>query len=90
MNCIDWNGQLNSNNCNTNFNTFCSEIKTVMDKVAPIKTIRISGRWKFMEPWLTTGVECSSRSLKKLYTASLREGATENEKKSYIYFTFDS
>ena len=21
---IDWNGQLNNNNCNTNFNTFCS------------------------------------------------------------------
>ena len=40
---IDWNGQLNSNNCNTNFNTFCSKIKTAMDKVASIKTIRISG-----------------------------------------------
>ena len=38
---IDWNGQLNSNDCNTNFNTFCSEIKTVMDKVTPIKMIRI-------------------------------------------------
>ena len=61
---IDWNGQLNSNNCNTNFNTFCSEIKSTMDKVAPIKLIRISGRWTFTEPWLTTGLECSSRSLK--------------------------
>ena len=80
---IDWNGQLNSNNCNTNFNTFCSKIKTVMDKVAPIKTIQISGRRRFMELWLTTGLECSSRTLKKLYTASLREGATKNEKKSY-------
>ena len=43
LRCIDWNGQLNSNNCNTNFNTFCSKIKTVTDKVAPVKTIRISG-----------------------------------------------
>ena len=83
---IDWNGQLNSNNCNTNFNTFCNEIKTAMDKVPPIKTIRISGRWKFMEPWLTTGLERSSRSLKKLYRASLMEGVTENEKKSYREF----
>ena len=82
----DWNGRLNSNNCNTNVNTFCSEIKAAMDKVAPIKTIRISGRWKFMEPWLTTGLERSSRSLNKLYTASLREGVTENEKKCYREF----
>ena len=36
---IDWNGLLNSNDCNTNFNTFCNEIKTSMDKVAPVKTI---------------------------------------------------
>ena len=39
LRCIDWNGLLNSNNCNANFNTFCSEIKTTMDKVAPVKTI---------------------------------------------------
>ena len=39
LKCIDWNGLLNSNNCNANFNTFCSEIKTTMDKVAPVKTI---------------------------------------------------
>ena len=83
---IDWNGLLNSNNCNTNFNTFCGEIKTSMDKVAPIKTIRISGQWRFIEPWLTTGLECSSRTLKKLYTSSLMEGATEIEKKSYREF----
>ena len=57
-----------------------------MDKVAPIKLIRISGRWKFTEPWLTTGLERSSRSLRKLYKASLMEGSTENEKKSYKEF----
>ena len=86
LRCINWNGLLNSNNCNTNFNTFCSEIKTAMDKVAPVKTIRISGRWRFIELWLTTGLERSSRTLKKLYTTSLMEGATETEKKSYKEF----
>ena len=83
---IDWNGLLNSNDCNTNFNTFCNEIKTSMDKVAPVKTIRISGQRRFMEPWLTTGLERSSRTLKKLYVTSLMEGVTETEKKSYKDF----
>ena len=63
---IDWNGQLNSNNCNINFNTFCSIIKTAMDRVAPTKLIRISGKRRFIELWLTTGLEHSSRTLKKL------------------------
>ena len=83
---INWNGLLNSNNCNTNFNTFCNEIKTSMDKVAPVKTIRISGQRRFIEPWLTTGLERSSRTLKKLYKTSLMEGATETEKKIYKDF----
>ena len=80
---VDWNGQLNSNNCNINFNTFCSEIKMAMDRVALIKLIRISGKQRFIEPWLTTGLECSSGTLKKLYKASLMEGSTELEKNNY-------
>ena len=54
-----------------------------MDRVAPIKLIRISGKQRFIEPWLTTGPECSSRTLKKLYKASLIEGPTEHEKNNY-------
>ena len=57
-----------------------------MDKVAPVKTIRISGRRRFIELWLTTSLERSSRTLKKLYATSLMEGATETEKKSYKGF----
>ena len=80
---VNWNGQLNSNNYNINFNTFCSKIKAAMDRVAPIEVIRISGKWRFIEPWLTTGLEHSSRTLKKLYKASLVEGSTEHEKNNY-------
>ena len=59
---VDWNGQLNSHNCNINFNTFCSKIKMAMDRVAPIKLIRISGKWRFIDLWLTTGLERVSRT----------------------------
>ena len=39
----DWNGILNSEDCNANFNTFHKELINVMDNVAPEVTIRISG-----------------------------------------------
>ena len=83
---IDWNGLLNSKNCNINFNTLCNEIGTAMDKMAPVKTIRISGRRRYTEPWLTTGLEKSSRVLKRLYRISLMEDATEIEQKRYKNF----
>ena len=34
---IDWNGMLNSSDCNTNFDKFCDIIKNTMDEVAPTK-----------------------------------------------------
>ena len=83
---IDWNGLLNSKNCNINFNTLCNEIGTAMDKMAPVKTTRISGRRRYTEPWLTTGLEKSSRVLKRLYRISLMEDATEIEQKRYKNF----
>ena len=57
---IDWNGLLNQNDCNTNFDVFCMSINTLMDTIAPKKKKRISGRRRFIEPWLTTGLEGSS------------------------------
>ena len=53
----DWNGILNSEDCNANFNTFHKELTNVMDNVAPEVTIRISGHQKFVEPWMTTEIE---------------------------------
>ena len=54
-----------------------------MNRVGPTKLIRISGRRRFIEPWLTTGLEHSSRTLRKLYKASLIEGSTEHEANNY-------
>ena len=39
----DWNGILNSEDCNVNFNIFNEELTKVMDNMAPEVTIRISG-----------------------------------------------
>ena len=53
---IDWNGKLNSNNCDTSFNILCNELKKTMDDVAPTKLIRISGRRRYVELWLMPGL----------------------------------
>ena len=41
---VDWNGTLNSDNCDKNFNTFCNILENKLDEVTPVKTIRISGK----------------------------------------------
>ena len=67
LNQVDWNGNLNSDNCDKNFNTFWDILENKLDETAPVKTIRISGKRCFQEPWLTTGLETASRTCRKLY-----------------------
>ena len=44
-----------------------------MDEVAPVKLIRISGRRHFVEPWMRTGIEESSKKCKELYKITLQK-----------------
>ena len=52
---------------NTNFNVMCSVLEENMDAEAPIQTVRISGKRRFQEPWLTTGIETASQKNCTLY-----------------------
>ena len=73
---VDWNGVLNSDNCDDNFNTFHAIVQESMNKVAPIKKVKILGKRRFCEPWLTKGIEKSSHKKKnKLYKETLKRGA---------------
>ena len=38
-----------------------------MDEVAPVKLVRISSRRHFVDPWMTTGIEESSKKNVKNY-----------------------
>ena len=73
---IDWNGVLNSDNCDENFNTFHAAVQESMNKVAPIKKVKISGKRRFCEPWLTKGIEKSSHKKNKLYKETLKREAS--------------
>ena len=70
---VDWNGTLNNDDCSVNFENFCTKLNMIMDNIAPIKHIRISGKRRFVEPWMSTSLEIASRNNKKLYLETLRK-----------------
>ena len=90
MNQVDWNGVLNSEDCNQNFKTFCDILETKLNEVNPLKMIRISGKQQFQEPGLTTGLETTSRTCRKLYQNTLvrnciKEGLSKYKNYRNIY-----
>ena len=82
----DWNGILNIEDCNANFNRFHTELIGVMDYVAPEVTITISGCQKFAEPWMTTGIETSNGKCQGLYQKTLAPNCTEEIQQKYKVF----
>ena len=58
---VDWHGLLNKNDVDENFNLLNDKISDTMDEVAPVRTIRISARRRYIEPWMSKGLERSSR-----------------------------
>ena len=57
---VDWNGTLNNKDCSVNFENFCIKLNMIMDSIARIKHVQISGKHRFVEPWMTTGLETAS------------------------------
>ena len=73
---MDWVGLLNSESCDENFNKYNVKINEVMDQTVPLKTVRISAKRRFKEPWMSKCIEISSRKNSELYKATLKEGCT--------------
>ena len=79
----DWIRTLNHSTCEENFTVFAETINTVMDSVYPDKTVKISHKRKFVEPWMTHGIETASRKKLRLYKLSLMQGAMQEDVRSY-------
>ena len=79
----DWNGILNSEDVNANFDVLCSEIEETMEAEAPLQTVKISGNRGFQEPWLTTGIETASCKNHALYRKTLRSDCTLDDLQIY-------
>ena len=58
-------------------------MESIMDTEAPIKTIRISGKRQFVEPWITKGLETVTQKNRKLYRKTIDASCTESDTAAY-------
>ena len=79
----DWNILLSNMDCNTNFNAFCDQLNSVMEAVAPLVAVKITGKRRFVEPWMTTGLETTIMKNKKLYHQTLRATSMPKDLEQY-------
>ena len=63
---VDWIGVLNGTMSDEKFNQFSDQIEQVLDEIAPIKSVRISAKRRFVKPWMTRGLEVALHKKLKL------------------------
>ena len=80
---VDWIDMLSKGNCEENLNTFTENLNTIMDTVNPEKTVYISYKQKFVAPWMTHGIETTSKKKLRLYKKSITVRATKADMKAY-------
>ena len=75
---INWDDKLSGSNCNENFNTFTTLIDSTMEKYSPLRKIRISSKRIYIEPWMSRGLEISSKKKDILYKKTLKPDCTND------------
>ena len=83
---MDWISTLDFSDVNDNFDNLMLNIHSVMDKYSPVKQVRISAKRQHMEPWITKGLETSSKRKKLLYKESLKANATDQDRLKYTHY----
>ena len=79
----DWINILYGSTCERKFNQFSDTLNTVLDGIAPKKMIKISSKHRYIEPWITKGLEKASREKLKLYQKSIQASSTIDDRKEY-------
>ena len=72
---LDWT-TLDKENVNTAFQKFHEELNNTLDKIAPLKVVKIPGHKIWHDPWITKGISKSMNKCLKLYKNSIKNGAT--------------
>ena len=80
---IDWNGVLTLADVSINFILLSDTIGSIMDDIAPRQTVRISGKQRFAEPWMTTALEQSAHKKHRLYRKMLQKNSSEKDRLNY-------
>ena len=58
-------------------------MKQVLDDIGPVKTVRISAKWRYIEPRMTRGLEEASKTKLKLYKKCIQIGSTTEDQCKY-------
>ena len=79
----DWLGLLTGMMSNTKFNQFSDTVNQVLDKVAPVKTVCIAPKRRYVEPWMMKGLERHLRS-NLIYTKrAFKKNSTDEDHQRY-------
>ena len=79
---IDWIGQLTGMTSNEKCNQFSDIVNVTMNDIAPIRTVRISSKRRYVEPWMTKGLETVSKTKLRLHKEHLKKSSTEDDLKN--------
>ena len=80
---VDWIGVLNGTTCDEKFNQFSEKVDKILDKTAPVKEVKISAKRRFVEPWMTHGLDQSSCKKMRLYKKTLTANSTSIDQTRY-------
>ena len=79
----DWIGLLNGTTSSMKFDQFSNMVTAVLDDIAPEKVVKISAKHRYVEPWMTRGLEEASKTKHQLYKASLKRDSTNEDIENY-------
>ena len=74
---VDWVGTLKAHEVNQNFNCLNDIIRMTVDEIAPRHIVKVSSKRRFVEPWMTTSLECSANKKQLLYKKTLHANCTQ-------------
>ena len=80
---IEWIGILTGTTSDEKFNQLSETVERVLDTMAPIKTVRISAKRQFVEPWMMRGLEIASQNKMKLYKKTIAANCTDEDLARY-------
>ena len=79
----DWKQMLTSHTVNDSYNIFHDILQQTIDTVAPLKTVKISGKKLFKSEWMTNGLNKCLTKQTRLYKQSIKNKKDENKMAKY-------
>ena len=82
----DWIGLLVGTSCDEKFDQFNNTLNEVLDEIAPMKKVCISAKRRYIEPWMTKGLERAGKTKLKLYRKCLESTSTGADRNEYTEY----